>query len=156
MPRRAIANDVPGVAALYHSVWHETQAAFVPAEEIARRNMAFFEDRMTRLLQTTLVVERSGSIVGFSSWSGELLGQIFVAAPYRGSVLAADLMVATERVMSGDGVAVAELHCFVGNHRARRFYERMGWRHAGEMAEKVAGPGGEVEISFWCMRKPLS
>jgi GNAT superfamily N-acetyltransferase len=128
----------------------------MPSEEIARRNMAFFEDRMTQLLQSTLVVDRSGSLAGFSSWSGELLGQIFVAAPYRGSDLATDLMVATEKAMSGDGVAVAELHCVVGNHRARRFYERMGWQHEGEIAEKVAGPGGEVKVSFWCMKKPLA
>ena len=58
----------------------ETQAPFMPSEEIARRNMTFFQDRMTRLLQSTLVVDRGGSIAGFSSWSGEFLGQILAAA----------------------------------------------------------------------------
>jgi len=156
MPRRAVATDVPLVAALYHSVWHETQAPFMPAEEVARRNITFFQDRMIRLLQSTLVVDRSGSIAGFSSWRGTLLGQIFVAAPYRGSALATDLMVATEKAMSSEDIAVAELHCVVGNHRARRFYERLGWRHEGEIAETGAGPDGEVKVSFWCMRKSLS
>jgi GNAT superfamily N-acetyltransferase len=155
MPRPAVMDDAPGIVALYHSVWHESHAPFMPRQEIARRTVEFFEDRMTRLLPTTVVEERHGSIAGFAAWSGELLGQIYVAAPDRGSSVATDLMAASENGMVRDGIAVAELHCVVGNHRARRFYERMGWRHAGEGAEKVAGPRGEVEVSFWRMRKPL-
>lgn len=156
MPRRAATSDISGLAALYHSVWHETQAPFMPPEEIARRTLPFFEHRMSDLLRSTLVEESNGHIAGFSAWSGALLGQIYVAAPYRGSNFAANLMTATENEMSRDGVAVAELHCVVGNHRARRFYERMGWLHEGEIAEKVAGTGGEVEVPFWRMRKLLS
>jgi GNAT superfamily N-acetyltransferase len=148
--------DVPGVAALYHSVWHESHTAFMPPQETALRTIAFFEEMMTRLLPNTLVEERNGSLAGFASWSGELLGQIYVAAPYRGSSVATDLMVASEQAMASEGIAIAELHCVVGNHRARRFYERMGWRNVGEIAEKVAGPRGEIVVSFWRMRKLLS
>jgi hypothetical protein len=54
-----------------------------------------------------------------------------------------------------EGTAEAELHCVVGNDRARRFYERMSWRHEVEIIERVAGPGGDVDVSFWCMRKSL-
>jgi len=155
MPRRAAPADVADIVALYHSVWHETQSSFMPAEEIARRTIPFFVERITGLLQTTLVEERSGSIAGFSSWSGHLLGQIFVAPAFRGSNLATDLMAASERAMALEGVTQAELHCVVGNRRARHFYERMGWRHEGESLEKVAGPGGDVDVLFWCMRKSL-
>jgi GNAT superfamily N-acetyltransferase len=155
VPRRALLEDVPSVAALYHSVWHERNSAFMPPQETARRTIAFFEERITGLLPNTLVEERNGSLAGFASWCDELLGQIYVAAPYRGSSVATELMVASEKAMASEGTAVAELHCVVGNHRARRFYERMGWGNEGEIAEKVAGPGGEVEVSFWRMRKLL-
>jgi hypothetical protein len=37
MIRRAIASDIPEVASLYHAVWHETQAPFVPAQECELR-----------------------------------------------------------------------------------------------------------------------
>jgi GNAT superfamily N-acetyltransferase len=119
-----------------------------PAEEIARRTIPFFVERITGLLQTTLVEERSGSIVGFSSWSGRLLGQIYVTPACRGSNLATELMAASERAMALEGITQAELHCVVGNKRARRFYERVGWHHEGEIHEKVAGPGGDVDVSF--------
>ena len=36
MIRRADASDISQVAALYHAVWHETQAPFMPQAEIAR------------------------------------------------------------------------------------------------------------------------
>ena len=68
MPRFALTADVAHVAAIYHSVWHETQAPFMPPEECKLRTQQFFEERMSALLATTLVAERAGSIVGFASW----------------------------------------------------------------------------------------
>ena len=55
MPRPAVPSDLPGIAALYHSVWHETFWRLMPAEEVARRTVPFFVGRMSRLLATTLV-----------------------------------------------------------------------------------------------------
>lgn len=155
MPRRATPSDVPGIAALYHSVWHETHSGFMTTEEVARRTILFFVERMRTLQQTTLLEERNGMLAGFSSWRGDLLGHIYVAAPFRGSTIATDLMIASEREMACEGIVRAELHCVVGNDRARRFYERMGWRHEGEVRETVAGPNGDADVSFWRMRKSI-
>jgi GNAT superfamily N-acetyltransferase len=155
MLRRPTARDIHDIAALYHSVWHETQAPFMPAEEVKRRSLAFFEHRVRGLFGSTLVEKRDGVIAGFSSWKGSLLGQLFVTAHYRGSGLASDLMVATEGEMSREGVSIAELHCVVGNNRARRFYERAGWELEAVITETVAGLGGQEEVPFWCMTKSL-
>lgn len=155
MLRRASLSDVPAVAGFYHATWHETHAVFMPRAEAKRRSISFFQDRMFALVRTTLLDERDGVLAGFSSWTGDLLGQLYVAPLYRGSPVATELISATEREMAADGTVVAELHCVVGNHRARRFYERMGWRYEGEVCERVAGEAGEVDALFWCMRKPL-
>jgi GNAT superfamily N-acetyltransferase len=154
-PRRAIPPDLSAVARLYHAVWHETHAPLMPAEEAARRTVAFFTERMSALLPSTMLVETDGSLAGFASWSGDLLGQIYVAAPYRGSGLAAMLLTAAENAMASEGTDEAELHCIRGNERARCFYERMGWRHDCEVMETVAGPAGDCDIAFWRMRKRL-
>jgi hypothetical protein len=82
--------------------------------------MDFFVDRMTALLSTTLIEERDGVVVAFSAWKGRLLGQIFVAAPHRGSSIASSLLMASELEMANEGTSEAELHCAVGNARARR------------------------------------
>ncbi len=156
MIRRAHPSDISKVAALYHSVWHETQAPFMPDAEITRRSMEFFADRMTALLKTTLVTEHNGEVAAFAAWRGRLLGQIFVAIPHRGAGTASSLLTASEVEMAKEGTAEAELHCVVGNERARRFYKRMGWHHGGEIMEQVAGERRQVDVPFWRMTKALA
>ena len=156
MIRRAHASDISQVAALYHAVWHETQAPFMPHAEITHRSMKFFVDRMTTLLQSTLVAERNGEIAAFSAWRGQLLGQLFVAVPHRGMGVASSLLIASEAEMAKEGTAEAELHCVVGNERARRFYARMGWVHRGKIMEQVGGEHEQVDVPFWRMTKVLA
>lgn len=154
--RRADASDISQLAALYHAVWHETQAPFMPQAEIARRSLKFFVDRMTALLQSTLVTEQNGELAAFSAWKGQLLGQLFVGTPHRGTPIASSLLRASEIEMAKEGTAEAELHCVVGNERARRFYKRMGWLHGGIVMERVAGEHKQIEVPFWRMKKVLS
>jgi GNAT superfamily N-acetyltransferase len=153
--RPAREADLHGIAGLYHAVWHETHARFVPAEESRRRTPAFFLERMTGLLPATVVVVRGGILAGFAAWSGPLLGQLYVAAAQRGTGVAVALLTEAERRMANLGVETAELHCILGNDRARCFYERAGWTHAGKAIEPVEGPNGLVELEFWCMTKAL-
>jgi hypothetical protein len=147
--------DILQIASLYHSIWHETISAFMPAPEVARRTTAFFIDRMTVLQPTTFAEERDGTIAGFASWTGSILGQLYVAAPFRGSSTALDLLQATEQAMAAGETLEAELHCIAGNHRARRFYERRGWKYSGPILEKVAGHGGDYDLPCWRMTKAL-
>ena len=84
MIRCARASDISRVAVLYHAIWHETQAPFMPQAEITHRSIEFFVDRMMALFQSTLVAERNGEIAAFLAWRGRLLGQLFVASHIEG------------------------------------------------------------------------
>ena len=108
-----------------------------------------------QLVSTTLVAEQGDAIIGFSSWKGNLLGRIFVARPHRGSHVGAGLLEAAEAAMALEGTREAVLRCVVGNEPARRFYERMGWRHAGEFSEPLADESGTRNVPFWLMTKVL-
>ncbi|WP_315831605.1 GNAT family N-acetyltransferase [Bradyrhizobium prioriisuperbiae] len=153
MLRHALASDVPQIAALYHSIWHETHARFMPAEECERRDVAFFHDRMTVLQPTTLVTARDRAIIGFAAWHDDVLSQMFVASQWRGSGLALCLLARAEQGMARAGIEHAKLHCVAGNDRARRFYERQDWTVQEQFAHAVAGqPDG---VSFWRMVKRL-
>jgi hypothetical protein len=90
----------------------------MPRAEITHRSVEFFVDRMTALLQSTLVTERNGEVAAFSARRGRLLGQLFVAVPHRGTGVASNLLIASEVEMAKEGTAEAELHCVVGNERA--------------------------------------
>jgi hypothetical protein len=91
--------------------------------------------------------------VAFSAWRGQLLSQLFVAMPYRRTRVASSLLTASEVEMIREGVAEAELHCVVGNERARRFYERMGWHNREKIMEQVAGEQEQIGVPFWRMTK---
>ena len=155
MARPADAADLGAVARLYHDIWHETHAGLMPTEEARLRTHAFFVERMAGLLPRTVVVDRDGVVVGFAAWTGSLLGQLYVEDAHRGLGIAVTLLAETERRMAAEGIETSELHCLVGNERARRFYERMGWQHAGTVSEAVAGPNGAVAVAFWRMTKSL-
>jgi RimJ/RimL family protein N-acetyltransferase len=84
------------------------------------------------------------------------LGQLFVAIGHRGTGIAPSLLTAAEIEVAKEGTTKAELHCVVGNERARRFYERMGWESQGKIMEHVAGEHRQIEVTFWRMMKVLS
>ncbi|WP_171070415.1 GNAT family N-acetyltransferase [Methylobacterium terricola] len=156
MIRPAGAPDLVSLAALYHRVWHETHGSHMPRAERDARDERFFLNRMASLMPNVVVCEDAGTIVGFVAWTGSLLGQLFLDAHARGSGSARSLIEAAESGLRAQGVAEAELHCLVGNERAKRFYERGGWHVSEIMAAAVRGDMGGEQRDFWVMRKRLA
>ncbi len=153
MLRYATKSDLPRIAEIYWAVWHETHGPLMPQGECDRRTPEFFLKKISSFAPCALVAERDGVIVAFSAWQGVLVGQLFVEPKWRGSGIAQELMDATETELVKSGVSEGELHCVVGNTRARRFYERLGWESEGEFLEETAG--SEDGVSFWRMTKTL-
>ena len=60
------------------------------------------------------------------------LFQLFLRAPFQGSGLATELHVRALAEMRARGFTAVRLFTPAGQARARRFYEREGWRAAGE------------------------
>lgn len=153
--RPASWEDISHVAALYHRVWHETHGPLMPPAERAARSLFFFIARIEGLMPNVVVADGGGGIVGFAAWAGQVLGQVFVDAEYRGTGVARTLMQAAEDGLRTQGLAEGELHCLVGNERARRFYERAGWRLIETITEPVRGEEDGSSRDFWVMRKRL-
>lgn len=128
----------------------------MPRPERDLRDAGFFLTRMASLMPDIVVGEDSGVVVGFAAWKGSQLGQLFLDARYRGSGLAERLVEAAERTLRDRRIHEVELHCLVGNERARRFYERMGWRVSEVLSEPVKGDAHDDQRDFWVMRKSLS
>jgi GNAT superfamily N-acetyltransferase len=154
--RLATRSDIASVAGLYHRVWHESHGASMPEAERALRDELSFVTRATALMPHVAVRTVGETLQGFAAWSGSLLGQLFVDANHRGGIVAQALIEFAEQRMRAQGVMEAELHCMVGNDRARRFYERTGWALRGTTDEMVAGSSGSETLTFWVMRKDLS
>jgi GNAT superfamily N-acetyltransferase len=155
MVRKALIADVPQVASLYHSVWHETQAAFWPRAECLRRSPEFFIERMTRMVPTTLVGEYQAAVVALAAWEEDHLLSFYFAKAHRGTGMAEALLAATEEAMRKEGTTEAKLDCGIGNSRARRFYERMGWVYRNDISKLVLNGSAEIGVPFWRMTKSL-
>ena len=87
-----------------------------------------------------------GGLLGFVMVVGDEVEQVFVGAAARGTGLADVLLAEAERQVAAGGHDVAWLAVVAGNARARRFYERCGWRDEGDLPYEVTA-GGETFVS---------
>lgn len=155
--RPATAADMPAVADLWHAGWHDAHPGHVPDGLTAARTAEEFHRRAVDRVADTTVAEvegGEGDLAGFVMVVGDEVEQVYVAAAHRGSGVASALLDEAVRQVAAGGHAVAWLAVVEGNARARRFYERSGWRDAGELPYVVES-GGETFVSP-CRRYELS
>jgi ribosomal protein S18 acetylase RimI-like enzyme len=152
--RPATPDDVDAIATLWHSGWIDGHLGHVPDALQEYRRLADFRERVPpRVPQTTVATAPSG-IVGFVTVHDDEVEQIYVAASARGGGVAAPLLThAEERI--GARYDVAWLAVAVGNARARRFYERSGWRDAGALDYHAEIAGGRMLVPCRRYEKPL-
>ena len=144
--RAATTDDVPVIARIWHQAWHEAHDGKVPAAVVALRTSEAFLERARAEVPVALVAERDGAVVGFATVGGDEVADLFVAGEARGSGVASLLLAAAERAVRRAGHRTACLGVVPGNTRARRFYERKGWRDAGDVDHAVDGPDGPIPV----------
>jgi GNAT superfamily N-acetyltransferase len=125
---------VEQVAAVWQSAWRDGHLGRVPAELISHRTPEDFRRRTAnRVGSMILAVDQAtaGSpVVGSSVVEDDEVEQLHVRADWRGTGVAAALLAHAEQAIAL-GHETAWLAVVPGNDRARRFYERCGWRDAG-------------------------
>ena len=140
--RPATGADMAAVADLWHEGWHAGHAGHVPPGLTAARTLAAFHERTpARVADTTVALAGSGELLGFVMVVGDEVEQVFVGPAARGTGLARDLLAEAERQVAAGGHREAWLAVVVGNARARRFYEKRGWRDEGDLAYEVVADG---------------
>lgn len=154
--RPADPREVDALARLWHDGWQDAHAAILPAALARIRTPENFRERLQAALARVRVGEVDGSAAGFCIVEGDELYQLFVSPHARGTGLAAALVADAEARMAAAGVGSAWLACAIGNDRAARFYEKCGWRRAGDMISRLPVPGGVFELEVWRFEKRLA
>lgn len=145
--RAATAEDMAAVADLWHAGWHDGHAGHVPDGLTAARTLTAFHERTpSRVADTTVAVGEAAGLLGFVMVVGEEVEQVFVAPAARGTAVAGVLLDEAERQVAASGHEEAWLAVVTGNARARRFYEKRGWRDEGDLPYEVVA-GGETFVS---------
>lgn len=149
--RPASAADAPDLGRVHVGAWRAAYPGMLPDEYLASLDPAAFGARWQSLLEDgmrphMLVGELDGSVVGFANVGpafdsvpdGELYA-INVLPEAWGAGVGPALLAAAEDELVGLGHLVAVLWVIPGNTRARRFYDRSGWRSTGLGATREVG-----------------
>jgi GNAT superfamily N-acetyltransferase len=139
--RPARPADAAAVAVIWEQGWRDGHLGNVPDELDAVRTPESFRTRAADRVGDTTVALAGDDVAGFFMIEGDEVEQVYVDAAHRGTGVAAALLAGAERAVAGAGHDVAWLAVVAGNARARRFYEKCGWRDAGPYDYAARVPG---------------
>jgi RimJ/RimL family protein N-acetyltransferase len=155
--RPARPEDARGIAEVHVRTWQTAYRHAFPAEVLDQLSVDERESRWRRWLEEgarVWVAVDSDAIVGFiavgPSRTKENVAElysIYVLPEQWGSGAAHKLMAAAVNWFLDEQYAVAMLWVLADNPRARRFYEREGWRFDGTRTDVVRGV--EVEEALY-------
>ncbi|MFI5896725.1 GNAT family N-acetyltransferase [Actinoplanes sp. NPDC051513] len=137
--RRARAADAPRIATIWQAGWRDGHLGNVPDELIAARTPDSFRARAAGRVPDTTVVEVGGVVAGFVMVVADEVEQVYLDASFRGGGVADVLLTEGERLVAANGHETAWLAVVPGNARARRFYERSGWKDDGSFDYVATG-----------------
>jgi GNAT superfamily N-acetyltransferase len=153
--RSALPGEVESLARLWSDGWQDAHADILPAKLARHRTEASFRERLRAALPSVRVAGPPGGPVGLCMVKGDELNQLYVSAIARGSGAAAALLADAESRIAAAGITTAWLTCAIGNERAARFYEKSGWRRAGNMINQLETPAGVFPLEVWRYEKRI-
>nr|WP_245396582.1 GNAT family N-acetyltransferase [Jiella sonneratiae] len=119
------------------------------------RSRESFQRRAGDRLEDSRIALSAGRVVGFLRVHADEVEQVFVAGGFRGSRVAPALMAAAEALLESRGMDAAFLVVNEANARARRFYEKQGWRFKTIVDYPVETDDGEMTIPILRYEKAL-
>lgn len=129
--RKATPEDAETIADIWYRGWQDGHLGNVPEDLVAIRTEESFHTRAANRTQDTTVATVDGDVAGFVMVVADEVEQVYVDTNHRGSGVAKALLDEAERQVKTNGHDQAWLAVVGGNARARRFYERQGWKDEG-------------------------
>lgn len=136
-----LAIQEPGAVAALSTIFPQDEHPF-PREDVRRTWLHELADPGIGCA----VAVRGEAVVGFAAVRGAELLHLGTAVERWGTGDAERVHDAILEGMRGRGVERAFLKVFTGNVRARRFYERLGWRPTGTRTQSVFPPHPELMV----------
>jgi RimJ/RimL family protein N-acetyltransferase len=126
----------PGAVLAFAHIFPQDEHPF-PRTALAKRWRDEIADPDTYVYVST---DAAGPVDGFAARTGAVLLHFGTAVTTWGTGLARDLHDAIVGEIARTGATVVRLHVLEENRRARRFYEKLGWRATGEQTRSPFAP----------------
>lgn len=152
--RVASPDDCEAIARVWHDAWHDAHTEIVPSGLLPHRGLPHFRALAASQLGGITVAVQADEIVGFVGIEDDELELLFVAAAARGTGVA-DVLIAHAQQEISEHYALAYLLVVDQNARARRFYERHGFRDVGPFAYEAVTPEGNFPVPHRRYEKAL-
>ncbi|SOC52786.1 Acetyltransferase (GNAT) family protein [Blastococcus aggregatus] len=136
-----LAVQEPGAVRALSTIFPQDEYPF-PREDIGRTWLQEIADPGIECA----VAVRGEAVIGFAAVRGAELLHLGTAVERWGTGDAERMHDAILEGMREGGVGRAFLKVFEGNARARRFYERLGWRRTGERRVSAFPPHPELLV----------
>ena len=149
--RPMTVSDVPAKGYVHWKTCLETYAELMDPEVLAGWTLEVYERIALRFLDTTLVAEQDGRVVGFGCWdpAGEI-SALYILPQEQGGGIGRMLMDALMERLSG--CSRVRLQVLEGNDHAIGFYGRLGFRLTGEQEMTKYSA---VHPALWMERKNM-
>ncbi len=144
--RSAVDEDVDDLAPIWLQGWRDGHLGHVPDELLLHRTEESFRHRLPTRIPSTTVALRHRRPVGFVIVHADEIEQLYVSATARGTGVASALLRHAEETVGDAHHDRGWLAVAPGNARARRFYEREGWRDAGAIDYHAEIAGGAAVL----------
>ncbi|MGI3170229.1 GNAT family N-acetyltransferase [Pseudooceanicola sp. C21-150M6] len=154
--RQAATADIGPIVRLWEAAWHDAHGALVPSEVLRHRTPESFVERTRKHLDGFRLLLDGAALMGFHLCLDDEISQFYLAPQARGTGAAARLMTDAEAVLAARGYRDIWLACAEGNDRARRFYEKTGFRCARTTEMPLGTEQDPAPIRIWRMEKRLS
>lgn len=154
--RVATSAEIDALAQLWFDGWQEAHAQILPAELKQARTVQSFRERLEGALDNVRTAGPEGAPLGLAITKGDELYQLYVGSAARGTGLAARLTADALNRILADGDESAWLACAIGNERAARFYEKVGWSRQGVMTSQLPISDGKFALDVWRYEIALS
>ena len=149
--RSATVRDARAIAEVHVAAWRQAYRGLLPDDSLDRLSVEEREKQRREYLEDplsewgTLVADDAGRVVGFSTYgpsrdqdatdsTGEVPA-IYLDPDVVGTGIGRELFAETIAALRSAGFTRASLWVLEGNVRARRFYEKAGWRWDGTISQ---------------------
>jgi ribosomal protein S18 acetylase RimI-like enzyme len=144
--RQGTFEDAAEIAVVWYRGWRDAHIDRVPAQLTEFRTEESFRTRATARAREMTVAVVDGVVVGFVLVVDDEVEQLYISSTHRGRGIADALLSAAEQKIAANGHTRAWLAVVPDNARARRFYERMGWRDEEAFDYEAGADGGPITV----------